>query len=112
MSRWSVFTQVCGLALLAEADTRSALSWMLKITTLIFDGFVSTRHPYELHMSPAQQLLLPAAAVRTPMTEGMFIPERCLQPSDIAEAAMLALRTSPACVPAEITLRLTLSAVK
>ncbi|KAL3138522.1 hypothetical protein ABBQ32_006307 [Trebouxia sp. C0010 RCD-2024] len=52
------------------------------------------------------------AAVNTPMTEGMFVPERCLQPSDIAEAAMLAVRTSSACVPSEITLRLTLSAVK
>lgn len=46
------------------------------------------------------------------MTEGKFIPERCLQPTDIAEAAMLALRTSSACVPSEITLRLTLSAAK
>lgn len=53
-----------------------------------------------------------AAAVHTPMTEGKFIPERCLQPTDIAEAAMLALRTSSACVPSEITLRLTLSAAK
>ena len=53
-----------------------------------------------------------AAAVNTPMTEGMFIPERCLQPADIAEAAMLALRTSSACVPSEITLRLTLPAAK
>ncbi|DBA71124.1 TPA: hypothetical protein ACH3X2_011534 [Trebouxia sp. C0005] len=52
------------------------------------------------------------AAVNTPMTEGMFIPDRCLQPTDIAEAAMLALRTSSACVPSEITLRLTLSAAK
>jgi hypothetical protein len=42
----------------------------------------------------------------------MFIPERCLQPADIAEAAMLALRTSSACVPSEITLRLTLPAAK
>ena len=46
------------------------------------------------------------------MTEGMFVAERCLQPSDIAEAAMLAVRTSSACVPQEITLRLTLSAAK
>jgi len=53
-----------------------------------------------------------AAAVNTPMTEGMFIPERCLQPADIAEAAMLALRTSSSCVPSEITLRLTLPAAK
>ena len=52
------------------------------------------------------------AAVNTPMTEGMFVPERCLQPSDIAEAAMLALRVSSSCVPSEITLRLTLSAAK
>lgn len=52
------------------------------------------------------------AAVHTPMTEGKFIAERCLKPSDIAEAAMLAVRTSSACVPQEITLRLTLSAAK
>lgn len=51
-------------------------------------------------------------AVETPMTEGKFQMERCLRPSDIAEAAMLALRVSSACVPSEITLRLTLSAAK
>ena len=66
-------------------------------------------------MSSVQNLkvcCIHAAAVNTPMTEGMFIKERCLQPTDIAEAAMLALRTSSSCVPSEITLRLTLSAVK
>lgn len=40
------------------------------------------------------------------------IPERMLQPEDIAEVAMLPFTTSPACVPEEITLRLTLSAYK
>ena len=51
-------------------------------------------------------------AVETPMTEGKFNMERCLRTTDIAEAAMLAVRTSSSCVPSEITLRLTLSAVK
>jgi len=40
------------------------------------------------------------------------IPERMLTPEDVAEAAMLAIRTSGACVPEEITLRLSLSAWK
>lgn len=52
------------------------------------------------------------AAVATPMTEGMFNHDKCLQPDDIAEAALLVLRCSPACVPQEITLRLTESAAK
>ncbi|KAA6429628.1 MAG: hypothetical protein FRX49_00062 [Trebouxia sp. A1-2] len=39
-------------------------------------------------------------------------PMKSTPPTDIAEAAMLALRTSSACVPSEITLRLTLSAAK
>ena len=50
------------------------------------------------------------AGVATAMTEGRFNHDRTLQSSDIAEAAMLAVRTSPSCVPQEITLRLGLSA--
>lgn len=44
------------------------------------------------------------------MTEGRFRHDRCIQTTDIAEAAMLAVRTSSSCVPSEITLRLSLSA--
>ena len=51
-----------------------------------------------------------AAGVATEMTEGRFNHDRCLQTADIAEAVMLAVRTSSSCVPQEITLRLTLSA--
>lgn len=69
-------------------------------------------HVQALRQHNVKVVCIHPAAVNTPMTEGMFVPERCLQPSDIAEAAMLAVRTSPACVPQEITLRLTLSAVK
>ena len=50
------------------------------------------------------------AAVATDMTEGKMDHSRSLQTSDIAEAAMLAVRTSSSCVPQDITLRLTLSA--
>ncbi len=50
--------------------------------------------------------------VRTAMTEGIsgVIPERMLTPEDVAEAAMLAVRTSAMCCPQEITLRLTRTA--
>jgi short-subunit dehydrogenase len=55
-------------------------------------------------------VLINPAMVNTPMIEGSTLKrERMLQPSDIAEAAMLAFKSSPACVPEEITLRLTLS---
>ena len=42
------------------------------------------------------------------MTGGLekLDPEKMIQPTDIVEAAMLAVRTSPHCVPAEITLRI------
>lgn len=50
------------------------------------------------------------AGVATQMTEGRFRHDRCIQTTDIAEAAMLAVRTSSSCVPQEITLRLTLPA--
>ena len=55
-------------------------------------------------------VVIPAAGVATQMTEGRFDHDRCIQTTDIAEAAMLAVRTSSSCVPQEITLRLTLSA--
>lgn len=35
-----------------------------------------------------------------------------ITPEDVCEAVMLAVRTSSACVPAEITLRLTLNAYR
>ena len=47
--------------------------------------------------------------VDTEMTQGVQGADRSrmLTPGDIAEAAMLAIRTSPSCCPEEITLRLT-----
>lgn len=53
--------------------------------------------------------LINPAFVDTPLTAGVqgAKRERMLQPEDIAEAAMLAIRTSPSCCPEEITLRLT-----
>ena len=48
--------------------------------------------------------------VNTPMVDNPDMKrERMLQPEDIAEAVMLVFRTSDACVPQEITLRLSLS---
>ncbi len=53
-------------------------------------------------------VLINPAFVDTDMTAGVEGADRSkmLQPEDIAEAAMLAIRTSAACVPEEITLRL------
>ena len=65
-----------------------------------------------LRLDKVKVIAIHPAAVATPMTEGMFDAEKCLQPSDIAEAALFVLRCSPACVPQEITLRLTESAAK
>lgn len=51
--------------------------------------------------------------VRADMIAGLgFIPERCLLPEDIAEAAMLAVHTSQNACPQEITVRLTKNAMK
>lgn len=54
-------------------------------------------------------VLLNPAFVNTDMTAGVDVDDRTLmlQPEDIADAAMLAVNTSPACCPEEITLRLT-----
>lgn len=54
-------------------------------------------------------MLINPAFVDTKMTEGVEGADRSrmLSPEDIAEAAMLAVRTSPACCPQEVTLRLT-----
>jgi len=54
-------------------------------------------------------VLLNPAYVDTAMTEGVRGADRSrmLRPEDVAEAALLALRTSAACCPQEITLRLT-----
>ena len=47
------------------------------------------------------------------MTAGRgFIPERMLHPEDIAESAMLAIRTSENACPQEITMRLGQSAMQ
>lgn len=53
--------------------------------------------------------LINPAFVDTSMTAGVQEAkrERMLQPRDVADAAMLAIRTSPSCCPEEITLRLT-----
>eukprot|EP00123_Amoebidium_parasiticum_P012143 comp21151_c0_seq1/m.28630 comp21151_c0_seq1/g.28630 ORF comp21151_c0_seq1/g.28630 comp21151_c0_seq1/m.28630 type:complete len:242 (-) comp21151_c0_seq1:510-1235(-) len=65
-----------------------------------------------LRLKNIKVVLINPAFVNTDMVSGNpnTIPERMLQPSDVAEAAMLALKTTSACVPQEITLRLTLSA--
>lgn len=56
--------------------------------------------------------LISPAFVATDMVvhQPNVIPENMIKPEDVAEAALLPLRTSSACVPQEITLRLTLSA--
>lgn len=64
----------------------------------------------ELRQSNVKVVAIHPAGVATQMTEGRFDHDRCIQTTDIAEAALLALRTSSSCVPQEITLRLTLSA--
>jgi len=53
--------------------------------------------------------LINPAFVDTEMTAGVEGADRSrmLAPADIAEAAMLAIRSSPACCPQEVTLRLT-----
>lgn len=53
------------------------------------------------------------AFVNTDMTAGVEVNDRdlILQPADIAEAVMLAVNSSPACCPEEITLRLTRKAM-
>jgi len=63
----------------------------------------------KLRRSGIKVVLLNPAFVDTQMTEGIegAKRDRMLSPEDIAEAAMLAIRTSPACCPEEITLRLT-----
>lgn len=43
--------------------------------------------------------------VRTEMTEGMGNPQRMIDPQDIAEHAMLPVRTHHSCTPAEVTVR-------
>jgi len=54
-------------------------------------------------------VLINPAFVDTDMTKGVLGAkrERMLSVDDVAQAAMLAVRTSPACCPEEITLRLT-----
>lgn len=54
-------------------------------------------------------VLINPAFVNTDMTAGVTVNDRrlLLQPEDISEAVMLAVNSSPACCPEEITLRLT-----
>lgn len=54
-------------------------------------------------------VLVNPAYVNTPMVAGAsgIRHERLLTPEDVASAVMLAVTTSPACCPSEITLRLT-----
>jgi 3-oxoacyl-[acyl-carrier protein] reductase len=63
----------------------------------------------KLRRAGIKVVLLNPAFVDTKMTEGVEGADRrrMLRPDDVAEAAMLAVRTSPACCPEEITLRLT-----
>lgn len=48
-----------------------------------------------------------AEYINTSMTAELdfLLPEAMIQPDDVAEAAMLAVRTRASCVPPEITLR-------
>lgn len=56
-------------------------------------------------------MLINPAFVNTPMVVKCgAIPERMIQPDDIAQCALMPLTTSPGCVPREVTLHLTLSA--
>ncbi|CAE7356768.1 yoxD [Symbiodinium sp. CCMP2592] len=61
-------------------------------------------------------MLINPAFVNTPLVTGMgndkLLPERMIQPEDVAEVCLLPFRMSPGCVPSEVTLRLTLSAFK
>jgi 3-oxoacyl-[acyl-carrier protein] reductase len=63
----------------------------------------------KLRRSGIKVVLINPAFVNTAMTAHVEDADRSrmLSPEDIAEAAMLAVRTSPACCPEEITLRLT-----
>lgn len=47
-----------------------------------------------------------------PALAGQIMPERMIQPSDIADAVYFVLKSSPGCVPEEINIRLGLSAFK
>ena len=46
------------------------------------------------------------------LPKGNLIPERCIQPQDIAEAAMLPLRMSANAVPLELVMKVVLSPYK
>eukprot|EP00930_Biecheleria_cincta_P042921 TRINITY_DN29532_c0_g2_i1.p1 TRINITY_DN29532_c0_g2~~TRINITY_DN29532_c0_g2_i1.p1 ORF type:complete len:242 (+),score=41.14 TRINITY_DN29532_c0_g2_i1:74-799(+) len=59
-------------------------------------------------------VLINPAFVNTPLVVGdnRLIPERMIQPEDVAEVCMLPVKMSAGCVPSEVTLRLTLSAIQ
>mmetsp|Transcript_3338 Transcript_3338/g.5851 ORF Transcript_3338/g.5851 Transcript_3338/m.5851 type:complete len:97 (+) Transcript_3338:2-292(+) len=62
-------------------------------------------------------MLINPAFVNTPLVTGKdmddrLLPERMIQPEDVAEVCLLPFRMSAGCVPSEVTLRLTLSAFK
>ena len=62
-------------------------------------------------------LLINPAFVNTDMARSVtnrpdVLYERMLRPDDVAACVLLAVRTSSACVPLEVTLRLTRSAYK
>lgn len=58
-------------------------------------------------------VLINPAFVNTPLVNEKpnVIPDRMIQPEDVAEVCLLPFKMSPSCVPAEVTLRLTLSAM-
>mmetsp|Transcript_17828 Transcript_17828/g.47052 ORF Transcript_17828/g.47052 Transcript_17828/m.47052 type:complete len:243 (-) Transcript_17828:34-762(-) len=60
--------------------------------------------------------LINPAFVNTPLVATMghpnLLPERMIQPEDVAEVCLLPIRMTAGCVPSEVTLRLTLSAFK
>lgn len=62
-------------------------------------------------------MLVNPAFVNTPMVSdspfaAKTIPDRMIQPEDVGEVCLLPFKLSAGCVPAEVTLRLTLSAMK
>lgn len=95
---------VAGLEPMTQGGAYAASKWALRGWSL--SSYERLRH------DGIKVMLINPGFVATDMTQGIsgVIPERMLQTADVAEAAMLAIRTSPACCPQEITLRLTRSA--
>mmetsp|Transcript_91191 Transcript_91191/g.266948 ORF Transcript_91191/g.266948 Transcript_91191/m.266948 type:complete len:242 (-) Transcript_91191:44-769(-) len=74
----------------------------------------STSIYHSLRNSNVKVCLVSPAFVNTPLVahHENVIPERMIQPNDLAEVCLLPFRMSAACVPVEVTLRLTRSAFR